>query len=70
MMDKKGDDMKPERFKEVLKKIGQAYLSSENMSVNLMRTVVATLVMAECDAFGVGMDNPIVKTLFPASCRL
>ncbi|CAM9835264.1 unnamed protein product [Ectocarpus sp. 6 AP-2014] len=60
-MDKKGNDMKPERFKGILKKIGQAYLSSENMTVNSMRTVVATLVMAECTAVGIRMDDPIIK---------
>lgn len=53
--------MKPDRFKGILKNIGQAYLSSENMSVNSMRTVVGTLVMAECSALGIRMDDPIVK---------
>lgn len=49
-IDKNGNDMLSERFKEILKK-----------RVSAMRTVVATLVMAECTALGIRMDDPIVK---------
>lgn len=39
---------------------GKYYLGVENQSVNVIRAACSTLVMAECSALGISMDDPIL----------